>query len=66
MKKTNHAIPGIPVHPALMPAQDAFADWKVYYTGKAGQMFGYGGRGSFPSKAQCESVRTSRPGFEEE
>jgi hypothetical protein len=49
---------------ALMPAQDAFADWKVYYTGKAGQMFGYGGRGSFASKAQCESVRTSRPGFE--
>jgi hypothetical protein len=49
---------------ALMPAQDAFADWKVYYTGKAGQMFGYGGRGSFASKAQCESARTSRPGFE--
>jgi hypothetical protein len=27
-------------------------------------MFGYGGRGSFASKAQCEAVRTSRPGFE--
>jgi len=47
----------------MMPAV-SFADWKVYYTGKAGQMFGYGGRGSFASKAQCESVRTSRPGFE--
>ena len=49
---------------ALLPAQDALADWKVYYTGKAGQMFGYGGRGSFASKSQCESARTSRPGFE--
>jgi hypothetical protein len=49
---------------ALMPTQSALADWKVYYTGKAGQMFGYGGRGSFASKAQCEAVRTSRPGFE--
>ena len=49
---------------ALVPAQDALADWKVYYTGKAGQMFGYGGRGSFASKSQCESARTSRPGFE--
>jgi hypothetical protein len=49
---------------ALMPAQDALADWKVYYTGKAGQMFGPYGRGSFPSRAACEAMRTSRPGFE--
>lgn len=48
----------------LVTAQDAFADWKVYYTGKAGQMFGTYGRGSFSSKSQCESARISRPGFE--
>ena len=49
---------------ALMPTQSALADWKVYYTGKAGQMFGYGGGGAFPRSPQCEAVRTSRPGFE--
>ena len=49
---------------AAMAPVSALADWKVHYTGKAGQMFGYGGRGSFSSKAQCEAARTSRPGFE--
>ena len=48
----------------LMPAQDAFAAWQIHYTGKAAKMFGSGGRGSFASKSQCESYRTSRPGFE--
>ena len=49
---------------ALLPAQDAFADWQIHYSGKAAKMFGYGGRGNFATKSQCESYRTSRPGFE--
>jgi hypothetical protein len=49
---------------ALMPAQDAFAAWQIHYSGKAAKMFGYGGRGNFATKSQCESYRTSRPGFE--
>jgi hypothetical protein len=49
---------------ALLPAQVCFADWKVYYTGKAAKMFGSYGRGSFASKAQCESYRAPRPYFE--
>src|SRR5512139_265508 len=49
---------------ALMPAQDSFADWQIHYSGKAAKMFGYGGRGNFATKSQCESYRTSRPGFE--
>jgi len=49
---------------ALMPAQDAFAGWQIHYSGKAAKMFGYGGRGNFATKSQCESYRTSRPGFE--
>lgn len=49
---------------AAMAPVSALADWKVHYTGKAGQMFGYGGRGSFSSRAACEAARTSRPGFE--
>ena len=48
----------------LMPAQDAFAAWQIHYSGKAAKMFGYGGRGNFATKAQCESYRISRPGFE--
>ena len=48
----------------LMPAQDAFAAWQIHYSGKAAKMFGYGGRGNFATKSQCESYRTSRPGFE--
>ena len=48
----------------LMPAQDAFAAWQIHYSGKAAQMFGYGGRGNFATKSQCESYRISRPGFE--
>ena len=49
---------------ALMPAQESFADWQIHYSGKAAKMFGYGGRGNFATKSQCESYRTSRPGFE--
>ena len=49
---------------ALMPAQDALAGWQIHYSGKAAKMFGYGGRGNFATKSQCESYRTSRPGFE--
>jgi hypothetical protein len=48
----------------LMPAQDAFAGWQIHYSGKAAKMFGYGGRGNFATKSQCESYRVSRPGFE--
>jgi hypothetical protein len=49
---------------ALLPAQDCLADWQIHYSGKAAKMFGYGGRGNFATKSQCESYRTSRPGFE--
>jgi len=49
---------------ALMPAQNALAGWQIHYSGKAAKMFGYGGRGNFATKSQCESYRTSRPGFE--
>ena len=49
---------------ALLPAQDCFAAWQIHYSGKAAKMFGYGGRGNFATKSQCESYRTSRPGFE--
>jgi hypothetical protein len=48
----------------LMPVQDAVAAWQIHYSGKAAKMFGYGGRGNFATKSQCESYRTSRPGFE--
>ncbi|HEX3009701.1 MAG TPA: hypothetical protein VHO90_19000 [Bacteroidales bacterium] len=41
-----------------------FGDWKVHYSGQAAKMFGSFGRGSFATKAQCESYRISRPGFE--
>jgi hypothetical protein len=49
---------------ALLSAQDCFADWQIHYSGKAAKMFGSGGRGNFATKSQCESYRTSRPGFE--
>lgn len=49
---------------ALIPAQDALAGWQIHYSGKAAKMFGYGGRGNFATKSQCESYRISRPGFE--
>ena len=49
---------------ALMPAQECLAGWQIHYSGKAAKMFGYGGRGNFATKSQCESYRTSRPGFE--
>jgi len=42
----------------------AFADWKVYYTGKVAGMFGSGGRGNFSTQPQCESYRSSSAGFE--
>ena len=42
----------------------ALADWKVYYTGKASEMFGSGGRGSFATLSQCEAYRSSSAGFE--
>ena len=47
----------------IMP-QSVLGDWKVYYTGKAAGMFGSYGRGSFPTKAQCEAYQATRPGFE--
>ena len=47
---------------ALMPAQDAFAGWQIHYSGKAAKMFGYGGRGNFATKSQCESYRTAGRG----
>lgn len=63
MKRTAILWLSVFVFAAMAPVS-ALADWKVYYTGKAGQMFGYGGRGSFSSRAACEAMRTSRPGFE--
>jgi hypothetical protein len=42
----------------------ALADWKVYYTGKAADMFGSGGRGNFATRSQCEAYRNSSAGFE--
>lgn len=49
---------------AAMAPDCALADWQIHYSGKAAKMFGYGGRGNFAKKSQCESYRTSRPGFE--
>ena len=65
MKKSVSRLWMILVVLALMPAQqDALAGWQIHYSGKAAKMFGYGGRGNFATKSQCESYRTSRPGFE--
>lgn len=64
MKKRAHRIWMILFVFALLPAHDSFADWQIHYSGKAAKMFGYGGRGNFATKSQCESYRTSRPGFE--
>ena len=65
MKKSVSQLWMILVVLALMPAQqDALAGWQIHYSGKAAKMFGYGGRGNFATKSQCESYRTSRPGFE--
>lgn len=49
---------------AFIAPQSVFADWKVYYTGKAAGMFGSYGRGSFPTKSQCDAYQATRPGFE--
>ena len=50
---------------ALIAPATAFADWKVYYTGKAAAMFGSGGRGSFATQGQCDAYRAQSPGFEQ-
>ncbi|PKN52818.1 MAG: hypothetical protein CVU55_06250 [Deltaproteobacteria bacterium HGW-Deltaproteobacteria-13] len=42
----------------------ALAGWQVYYTGKAAGMFGYGGRGNFSTRAQCDAYISSSAGFE--
>jgi hypothetical protein len=49
---------------AILLPGSAFAEWKVYYTGKAAKMFGSYGRGNFGTKSQCESYRSSSAGFE--
>jgi hypothetical protein len=49
---------------AVIAPETALADWKVIYTGEAGQMFGTGGNGSFATRSECEAARNSRPGFE--
>ncbi len=45
---------------AVIAPDAALADWKIYYTGTIGQYAGYGGRGSFPTRYQCELYRTSQ------
>ncbi len=45
--------------------EGALADWKVYYTGKAAEMFGSHGRGNFATRSQCEAYRSSSSGFEQ-
>jgi len=49
---------------AILFPGSAFAEWKVYYTGKAAKMFGSYGRGNFGTRSQCESYRSSSAGFE--
>jgi hypothetical protein len=49
---------------AILFPGSAFAEWKVYYTGKAAKMFGSYGRGNFGTRSQCESYRGSSAGFE--
>ncbi|MDO9585451.1 MAG: hypothetical protein Q7I93_03075, partial [Syntrophales bacterium] len=48
----------------IIVPEAAFADWKVYFTGKAAGMFGAGGRGNFATRSQCEAYRSSSAGFE--
>jgi hypothetical protein len=50
---------------AVIVPEGAIADWKIYYTGKAAEMFGSAGRGSFATKAQCEASRATSPRFEQ-
>ena len=49
---------------AILFPGSAFAEWKVYYTGKAAKMFGSYGRGNFGTRSQCEAYRSSSAGFE--
>lgn len=49
---------------SIVAPASALAGWQVYYTGKAAGMFGYGGRGNFSTRAECDVYRISRPGFE--
>ena len=44
---------------AVMSPKAAFADWKVYFTGKMASMFGSAGRGSYATQPQCEAARSS-------
>lgn len=48
----------------LVAPRAVFANWQVYYTGKAAGMFGSYGRGNFATRSACEAYRTSRPLFE--
>jgi hypothetical protein len=58
-------IIGIIILTLMVATHDAaFADWQVYYTGKAAGMFGAGGRGNFATRSQCEAYRSSSAGFE--
>ncbi len=38
----------------------ALADWKIYYTGTIGKHAGYGGRGSFATRSQCDAYRRTQ------
>lgn len=49
---------------AIIAPRAAYADWKVYYTGKAQKMFGAAGRGNFATSDECNAYKNSRPGFE--
>ena len=49
---------------ALLAPAAIHADWKIFYTGRAQEMFGAQGRGSFPTRAAAEEYRLSSPGFE--
>ena len=46
---------------AVIAPEAALADWKIYYTGAIGKYAGYGGRGSFATRPQCESYRMTQP-----
>lgn len=48
----------------LCISRPALAEWKLYYTGDAAQMFGSAGQGSFRTQAECEAVRASQVPFE--
>jgi hypothetical protein len=49
---------------AVLVPEVVFANWQVYFTGKAQKMFGAYGRGSFATSSQCEAYRGSSSGFE--